>query len=806
MTRTSGPLNEDQKIPARGIYTEAARLERLEWLKARTGDPDLSALAVTRLSPERLTGNIENLIGAIEVPVGLAGPLHFNGEHAIGPIYAPFATSEGALVASATRGATAITRSGGVTTRVVAQRMMRVPLFTLSNIHGAARFCAWMRDHMDAIRAQVATVSRHANLLSCLPNMLGKMVHVTFLYETGDAAGQNMTTSCTWQACQWIMTQFKDDPTVVFENFLIEANVSGDKKVTYKSFMAGRGIRAVAECVIDREVCRQVLKTTPEAMAATYTSMIAGSIQVGMVGFNVNVANVLGGIFPATGQDMACIHECSLGQLSISVADGDLYASMVMPALIVGTVGGGTHLPAQKALLQMMGCYGLGKVPRLAEIIVGYSLALDISTMAALATGEFASAHEKLGRSRLVRWLQKEELTAPFFEPALQRALGDAALRLETITADSLEMGSSIITELTARKVNKLVGHFPFDFRYRTGDGAEHSAAVVVKVKPLDEEVVLMINSIAQMCGGLLASAHSKHRHRTGFVGCHTRELALYEERDPRFTRIAPKVYGTIRDDEREMYVVVMEKLDDTVLMNSADNPSGWTREHIEAALRGIGTFHGIWYGREEELKAQPWLGPYPTVESMTDMRDLWDALMVHGSEEFPELVSEDELELMRDLVKALPDWWTNIEQMPRTLIHNDFNPRNICFRVPPPVTTNTDGQPQSRASYELVAYDWELATLHLPQHDLAELLCFVLPDNTTSADVDHYLDVHRQALMASSGRHIDWHEWREGYRFALRDFCVNRVCLYLMAHTARRYRFMRRVVRSARTLLLLEL
>ena len=205
-----------------------------------------------------------------------------------------------------------------------------------------------------------------------------------------------------------------------------------------------------------------------------------------------------------------------------------------------------------------------------------------------------------------------------------------------------------------------------------------------------------------------------------------------------------------------------------------------------------VGPLHGAVLVRDEaELLQKPWLGPVQTTESMVEMSELWDALMVHGANEFPELVTEPQLELLRTLVPSMPQWWKRMEQMPRTLIHNDFNPRNLGLR---------------REGLRLCAYDWELSTLHLPQHDLAELLCFVLNENIDQRALDHYLDLHRRTLMESSGRDIDAGCWRAGYRYALRDLCINRLMLYLMGHTVRRYSFMERVLHTARALLFNEM
>lgn len=782
------------KIPARGQYTERARLERLEWIRRLSGAA-LAAFEETRLNPERLTSNIENMIGAVEVPVGIAGPLLFRGQHVQGMMYAPMATTEGALVASATRGATAISRSGGVTTRVTGQRMMRVPLFAFTTVDAAFLFASWVWDHIPELRDQTRLVSRHAKLVSVEPVILGNVVHVYFTYETGDAAGQNMTTACTWHACLWMMQQMASFKEVVFENFIVEANMSGDKKVTFQSFTAGRGTRVVADCLLDGQVMEQVLKITPEKLAACHAGVLSGATRVGMVGYNVNIANIIASIFTATGQDIACVHECSVGQLHMTLVPGGLRASVVLPALIVGTVGGGTHLPGQRAALEMIGCHGGGKVERLAEIIAGFCLALDISTLSAIASGEFATAHERLGRNRPVQFFSREDLSPSFFEPGLRAAHADPGLKVTAVEPLSVVLGSSIVTELTARKVSKLVGLFPLRLAHSRAGGPAGTTDVLVKVKPLDEEVILMVNSMAAMCGPTLAAAHAKLRHRTGFAGCHVRELALYEVRDPRLRRHTPRVFQTLRDDAREAFVLVLERLEGMALMDTADDPSGWTPEAIAAVARGLGEVHAVWLGREDELRTEPWLGATPSAAAMVEMTELWDALAVHALTEFPELVGQKECELSRWLVRNLGEWWPLLEEHPRTLIHNDFNPRNVCLRK----------DPEAPGGWRLCAYDWELATLHLPQHDLAEFLCFVLPPDTEFAVLDGYLEVHRRALEAASGRALDRERWRDGFFLCIRDLVVNRFAYYLMAHTFRHYGFMERTIKTMWRLLSLE-
>jgi hypothetical protein len=465
---------------------------------------------------------------------------------------------------------------------------------------------------------------------------------------------------------------------------------------------------------------------------------------------------------------------------------------MVLPSLVIGTVGGGTHLPGQNAMLDLMGCAGTRNVLKLAEIIAGYALALDLSTMSAVSSGAFAGAHERLGRNRPVDHFARKDLNPDFFEPAMRALHGEPELKVRAVEEVEMTLGSSILTELSARKVSKLVGLFPLRLMHDVpGATAPGTTDVLVKVKPLDEEIALIGNTMAAMCGPRLAAAYQRFRKQVIAGGSHVRELGIYEQTDERFRAHVPKIYRTFRDDKREAYVIVMEKLEHLRLMDSADDPRGWSRRCVEAALHGAAQIHSIWLGREDELRAQPWLGTPPSSTSMVEMSELWDALAVHGAQEFPELVSQHELDLLRGYIRTLDQWWPEMERMPRTLIHNDFNPRNLALR--------------DDTSLRLCAYDWELATLGVPQHDLAELLCFVLPPDVAKRNVDYLVEAHRKALEQASGRSIDKAEWRRGYALSLRDLAINRFSLYLMAHTFRYYKFMERTVKTMWRLLEIE-
>jgi hypothetical protein len=202
------------------------------------------------------------------------------------------------------------------------------------------------------------------------------------------------------------------------------------------------------------------------------------------------------------------------------------------------------------------------------------------------------------------------------------------------------------------------------------------------------------------------------------------------------------------------------------------------------AALTGIAQVHAIWYGREQELVSQGWIGPAMTAEKMADMSDLWTALADFASPHFSQWTGADYLSLANRLISSVQQWWKPLEQMPRTLIHNDFNPRNIAFR-------------EGDGSLRLCAYDWELASLAVPQRDLAELLCFVLPRSFSMDTVRHYVDVHRRALQRATGASIEADSWELGFQRSLYDLILNRFPMYCLMHTFRRQPFLETVIRN---------
>lgn len=336
-------------------------------------------------------GNIENYIGLAKVPIGLVGPLKVKGLNAKGVFFVPMATTEGALVASYTRGSIITYLSGGIYSAVLVERVSRAPAFKFLNLIQAGKFTLWAFQQFEKFKEITKYNSKHANLEDMLVNITGNIVYLSLDFTTGDAAGQNMVTIITDEICRFILANSPVKPI----SFFIESNLSGDKKASYLSYMFVRGKKVVAEAVIDAKLIKKFLNTTAEKINEYVNLSTIAGMQSGTLGAQGHYANALAAIFIATGQDVACVSESAVGITRTELIGNDLYINVNIPNLIVDSVGGGTSLPTQKECLEIMNCYGDSNANKLAEIIGATVLAGELSLIGSIAANDFAKAHKK---------------------------------------------------------------------------------------------------------------------------------------------------------------------------------------------------------------------------------------------------------------------------------------------------------------------------------------------------------------------------------------------------------------------------
>ena len=314
-------------------YTGEAAAERRAFVGARTG-AGLRHLGSYSFDPSGLPGNIENFIGAAQVPVGLAGPLRVNGEHAQGDFYVPMATTEGTLVASYNRGMRVLTECGGVRTTIVDEAMQRSPVFIFDDALQARMFGEWVRERFAAIRAAAETTTRTGKLRDIAQLAVGPLRHLRFNYTTGDAAGQNMTGKATFAACEWIEANYPGGA-----RYVLSGNTDTDKKHSQMNMLATRGRRVVAEATIKRDVLESIMRVDTRDLFYVRQISQAGAFLAGSANNGSHAANGLAALFIATGQDVANVAESHAGVVySQLLDDGDYYWSITLTSLIVATV------------------------------------------------------------------------------------------------------------------------------------------------------------------------------------------------------------------------------------------------------------------------------------------------------------------------------------------------------------------------------------------------------------------------------------------------------------------------------------
>jgi hydroxymethylglutaryl-CoA reductase (NADPH) len=385
------------KVPGGTRLTPEAIERRWQLLSAGGSGKECLLDPQTQAQAECYQHNIENFIGTVKVPVGLAGPLRVNGLFAQGDYYVPLATTEAALVASYTRGAQLLTEAGGCTVVLLNEGVGRAPGFAFRSLADAGRFILWLTGQMDEIKQRAECTTKHGKLLDVRITVEGNHVYLYFEFSTGDASGQNMVTLATEAACEYI----QENSPVRPDYWFVEANMSGDKKASAQSFLLVRGKKATAEVRLPGELVAQRLHTTPKHMVDYWRMSALGGVLSGTLGVHGHYANGLAALYLACGQDVACVAESAVGVTRFEETEaGELYASVTLPNIMVGTVGGGTGLPSQRAGLEILGLAGPGKSLALAEVCAALCLAGELSIIGALCSGDFARAHRMLARGR----------------------------------------------------------------------------------------------------------------------------------------------------------------------------------------------------------------------------------------------------------------------------------------------------------------------------------------------------------------------------------------------------------------------
>jgi hydroxymethylglutaryl-CoA reductase (NADPH) len=337
-----------------------------------------------------LNKNCENIIGYTRIPTGIIGPVKFcNNEN-----YVPFATTEGALVSSINRGVKLLNMSE---TNVIVEDvgMTRAPIVKCPSITEVKNLKEWIRSNFEVIKQIFEMESNHTKLQEITFLQEGQHLHIRFRATTGEAMGMNMVGKGTNFVLRYLKKQFENMDIVT-----LSGNTCTDKKANAINWITGRGKHVVMEANISTENLRKVMKVSPPELANLnlQKNMVGSSLAATIGGNNCNTSNVLAGIFLATGQDSGQIGTSSSSILNLIDNTKSLTATLTMPCLELGSIGGGTTLEDQKSNIDLICGDAENRVERLAQNIIYCIMGCELSLLSSLCNNDLVQAHMKFNR------------------------------------------------------------------------------------------------------------------------------------------------------------------------------------------------------------------------------------------------------------------------------------------------------------------------------------------------------------------------------------------------------------------------
>ncbi|MGM0568854.1 MAG: hydroxymethylglutaryl-CoA reductase, partial [Elusimicrobiota bacterium] len=384
-------------------YNEDFIEKRRQWL-SEISDTSFSHISSYSINTEDIRGNVENFIGVSQVPTGLVGPIVVNGDHANGVFYVPFATTEGALVETYQRGAIAVAKSGGARVFINNDENHLDPVFLFRSIGEARCFVSWIKTNLLKIKKEAESTTKFGKLNKIVPYLMGRRVILDIAFYTEDAMGANMINIATEKVCKYISKEFG------VERYLLRSNFASEKKASAANLLIGYGKEVNVEALVPARIIEKFLFSTSANIHKAWHSWAVSSFSSGMLGINAHYANGIAAIFIACGQDVAHVSNASVGITSYEITEaGDLYVSIKLPNIIIGTIGGGTALGTQKECLEILGCYGEGKAKKFAEIIGVTLLAGELGICAGITSEHFLDPHKRARTYTRKRAYQKEE-------------------------------------------------------------------------------------------------------------------------------------------------------------------------------------------------------------------------------------------------------------------------------------------------------------------------------------------------------------------------------------------------------------
>jgi thioester reductase-like protein len=367
----------------------------------------------------------------------------------------------------------------------------------------------------------------------------------------------------------------------------------------------------------------------------------------------------------------------------------------------------------------------------------------------------------------------------------LRRHLNDNHVELIEVRALAFQSHNGILNEIAAAKWGCEVGVRLVELRFRRMQFEEmQTLRCLIKTKTSDVQMQSLLAQGAQICDPRLGEYFLDHADCLGLRQSHMRELALYQWSEPRLRAMTPYCLGVLADPKNGFWSLVLEYVDEVDLSDISRSLERWQSATITSCIDGLAKIHAIAYQQTASLPNSLHLTKQKTCAEMRALVPMLRTLAEFSDRYFQQWLGHSLRPIQEALIRDIESWWSQLLAMPSGLVHNDFNPRNFVVR-------ETSSAPQ------LCVFDWELAGIDVPQHDLAELLCFTLPLDTTAEQLLHYLEYHRRCLAKESNCAIDRELWIDGFVLALQHLMVLRLPSYCLFHRFKKQEFLEVVMRN---------
>lgn len=371
-------------------------------IDAKTTNIHIEIFTLNNLTAREIFMNFKQEIFSISpIPTKWVGPIHLKNTEFDVSTLVPLATLEKPLWNTVARGAKITTLCDGLNVNVIHENMTRSIVVESDSSAEILQVVKDLPKHLDDINAVIAQTSRFAKLLSWHEQFVGNLLFLRLEFNVGEASGHNMATKASEAVLNWLLEKYKS-----LRYISISGNTCVDKKVSAINGILGRGKHVIADLLIPEKICKKILRINAKDFVNLHTKKnLIGSILAGSVhSANAHFANMLLGLYLATGQDVANIVEGSQGITHAEDRNGDLYFSVTLPNIIVGTIGSGKDNKFAYENLQTLGCIDGNRSDgfnsrKLACIIASSVWCGELSLLSAQVNrGELVKSHMLLER------------------------------------------------------------------------------------------------------------------------------------------------------------------------------------------------------------------------------------------------------------------------------------------------------------------------------------------------------------------------------------------------------------------------